>query len=132
MAETTSDYSPCRLAACVLAAWLLVSSSRLAPGADEAAVHRHAKTRRPTAAFLDLDGSPLAGLLEQRLLENTAYRFRRTWKPTQNGLPMPSSCPRPATFARYNFAWDPQAGPCAMSDAPQNAIGECLAIDNRL
>jgi hypothetical protein len=56
--------------ACALAAALLVSSVRLAPGADQEAAGPAPGGHRLTAAFLDLDGSPLAGLLEQRLLED--------------------------------------------------------------
>ncbi len=70
MAETTTEPLVCRLVACVLTAGLLVSSARPASGADDKAARQEPKAPRPTTAFLDLDGSPLAALLEGRLLRN--------------------------------------------------------------
>ncbi len=71
MAESTTGSLVCRLTACVLSAGLLGSSVRPAAGSDEA-TGPEPQRHRPTAAFLDLDGSPLAGLLEGRLLESAS------------------------------------------------------------
>lgn len=70
MRESTTVSFVRWLTACVLAAGLLVSSARSTPVGDDEPTRQGPKALRPTAAFLDLDGSPLSGLLEQRLLEN--------------------------------------------------------------
>lgn len=70
MAESTAKSFMCRLMACVLTAGLLVSSARSTPGGDDVPARQEPNQHRPTAAFLELEGSPLTGLLEGRLLEN--------------------------------------------------------------
>jgi hypothetical protein len=43
-----------------------------------------------------------------------------------------SGCARPPTFSHHNFPLNPQARPCAVGVAPENAGKACSFIDNRL
>ena len=70
MAESTGRSFVCRLAACVVAAGTLAASCWWAAGSEDRATRQEPKGQRPTAAFLELGGSPLAALLEGRLLES--------------------------------------------------------------
>ena len=70
MAESATKSLVRRFMACALSAGLLASSVRPAAGSEEA-TGPEPQRHRPTTAFLDLDGSPLARLLEQRLLVST-------------------------------------------------------------
>jgi hypothetical protein len=51
------------------------------------------------------------------------------WSFAKCGLAL---CPRPPTFSRHNFPWNPHASACAAGVVLQHTGGECSFIDNRL